>query len=118
MVLQCQDVGASYQLLSLILLIIPFYAVSVGSLVNSQVSGSPSSLHLSHSVVSPQVSIRVPVCNRFASLYDECATPAVLSASSDEETEKERSHGGPVHSSDDLEISAEMVMHHSSSQEF
>ena len=44
--------------------------------------------------------------------YDECATPAVLSAASDEETEKEGNQGGSVHSSDDLEISAEMVMHH------
>ena len=47
---------------------IPCCAVSVGSLVNSQVSGSPSSLHVSHSAVSPEVSIGVPVCNRFASL--------------------------------------------------
>ena len=59
----------------------------------------------------------VPVCNRFASLDDECATPAVLSASSNEETE-ERSQGGLVHSSDVLEISAEMMMPHSLSQEF
>ena len=30
------------------------------------------------------------MCCRIALLYDECATPAVLSASSDEETKKER----------------------------
>ena len=59
----------------------------------------------------------VPVYNRFASLDDECATPAILSASSNEETE-ERSQGGLVHGSDVLEISAKMMMPHSLSQEF
>ena len=38
--------------------------------------------------------------------------------SSDDETEKGRSQGESDHSSDDLEIAAEMMMHHSSSQEF
>ena len=46
---------------------------------DSQVSGSPSSLYDSYSVMSPEVSIGVPVCNRFASLSDECATPVILS---------------------------------------
>ena len=41
-------------------------------------------LHLFYdtsSVLAPEVSCRVPMCNRFASLSDECATPAVLSDS-------------------------------------
>ena len=38
--------------------------------------------------------------------------------SSDDETEKGRSQGGSDHSSDDLELGAEMMMHYSSSQEF
>lgn len=38
--------------------------------------------------------------------------------SSDEETEKGRSQGGSDHSSDDLELAAEIMMHRSSSQEF
>ena len=38
--------------------------------------------------------------------------------SSDDETEKERSQGRSDHSSDDLDLAAEMMMHHSSSQEF
>ena len=38
--------------------------------------------------------------------------------SSDDETEKGRSQGGSDHSSDDLELAAEMMMHRSSSQEF
>ena len=57
---------------------------------------------MSHTVVSPEVSLGVPVCNSVASLSDECATPAVLSDSSDEEIEKQRSRGGSDHSSDDL----------------
>ena len=36
--------------------------------------------------VSPEVSFGVPVCNSFALLSDECATPAVLSNPSDEES--------------------------------
>ena len=50
---------------------IPCYVVSVGSPVDSQVSCS----------VSPEVSLGVPLCNRFASLCDECATTAALSDS-------------------------------------
>ena len=38
--------------------------------------------------------------------------------SSDDETEKGRSQGGLDHSSDDLDLAAEMMMHHSSSQEY
>ena len=38
--------------------------------------------------------------------------------SSDDETEKGRSQGGSDHSSDDLDLAAEMMMHRSSSQEF
>ena len=60
----------------------------------------------------------VPVRNRFASLSDECATPDVLSDSSNEETVKKRSRGRSDHSSDDLEISADLMMRLSSSQEF
>ena len=56
--------------------------------------------------------------NRFASLSDECATPDVLSDSSNEETVKKRSRGRSDHSSDDLEISADLMMRLSSSQEF
>ena len=59
---------------------------------------------MSHSIMSPEVSFGVPVCNSFASLSDEFATPAVLSNSSDEESEKQRSLGGSDHSSDDLEV--------------
>ena len=73
---------------------------------------------MSHSIVSPEVPLGVHVCNSFASLSDECATPAVLSNSSDEETEKHRSKGRSDHSSDDLERSAELMMHLSSSQDF
>ena len=73
---------------------------------------------MSHSIVSPEVSLVVPVRNRFASFSDECATPDVLSDSSDEETVKQRSRGRSDHSSDDLEISAELMTHLSSSQEF
>ena len=51
---------------------IPCCAVSVGSPVDSQVSCS---------VLSPEVSLGVPLCNRFASLCDECATTAALSDS-------------------------------------
>ena len=97
---------------------IPCGAVGIGSPVYSQVSESSLSLNMSHSIVSPEVSLGVPVHNRFASLSDECATPAVLSDFSDEETVKQRSRGGSDHSSDDLEISAESMMHLSSSQEF
>ena len=98
---------------------IPCCAESVRSLVNSQVSGSFSSLHMSHSVVSPEVSFGVPVCNSFTSLYDECATPAaVLSNSGDEESKKQRSLGGSDHSLDDLEVFADLTMHLSSRQEF
>ena len=57
---------------------------------------------MSHSIVSPEVSLGVPVRNRFASLSDECATPDVLSDSSNEETVKKRSRGRSDHSSDDL----------------
>ena len=57
---------------------IPCSPVSVGSLIIPQVFGSPSSLHDCHSVLSPEVSIGVPVY-RFASLSDGCATPTVLS---------------------------------------
>ena len=89
-----------------------------GSPVYSQVSESSSSLNMSHSIVSPAVSFGVPVRNRFASLSDECATPDVLSDSSNEETVKQRSQGRSDHSSDDLEISADLMMHLSSSQEF
>ena len=46
---------------------IPCSPVSVGSLMIPQVSGSPSSLHDSHSVFPPEVSIGVPVYS-FASL--------------------------------------------------
>ena len=67
---------------------------------------------MSHSIVSPEVSFGVPVRNRFASLSDECTTPDVSSDStSDEETVKQRSRSGSDHSSDDLEISAELMMH-------
>ena len=66
----------------------PCGAVGVGSPVYSQVSESSSSLNMSHSIVSPEVSLGVPVRNRFASLSDECATPDVLSDYSDEETVK------------------------------
>ena len=38
--------------------------------------------------------------------------------SSNDESEKGRSHGGSDHSSDDLDLAAEMMMHRSSSQEF
>ena len=97
---------------------IPCCAKSVGSLVNSRVSGSFSSLCMSHSIVSPEVSFGVPVCNSFASLSDKCATPAVLSNSSDEESEKQRSLGRSDHSSDDLELSADLTIHLSSRQKF
>ena len=97
---------------------IPCCAESVRSLVNSQLSGSFSSLHMSYSIVSPEVSFGVPVCNSFASLFDECDTPAVLSNSSDEESEKQRSLDGSDHSSDDIEISADLTMHPFSRQEF
>ena len=73
---------------------------------------------MSHSIVSPEVSLGVPVRNRFASLSDECATPDVLSDSSNEETVKKRSRGRSDHSSDDLKISADLMMRLSSSQEF
>ena len=68
--------------------------------------------------MSSEVSFGVPVYNSFASLSDECATPAVSSNSSDEESEKQRSLGGSDHSSDDLEISVDLTMHLSSRQEF
>ena len=93
-------------------------AVGVGSPVYSQVSESFSSLNMSHSIVSPEVSLGVPVHNRFASLSDECATTDVLSDSSNEESVKQRSRGGSDHSSDDLEISADLLMPLSSNQEF
>ena len=54
--------------------------------------------------------------NRFASLSDECATP--LSCLILVMTNRQRSRGSSDHSSDDLEISAELMMHLSSSQEF
>ena len=73
---------------------------------------------MSHSIVSPQVSLGVPVRNRFASLSDQCTTPDVLSDSSNEETVKQRSRGGSDHSSDDLEISADLMMCIPSCQEF
>ena len=73
---------------------------------------------MSHSIVSPEVSFGVPVCNSFASLSDECASPAVFSNSSDEESKKQRCLGGSDHSSYDLEISADLTMHLSSRQEF
>jgi len=73
---------------------------------------------MSHSIVPPEVSFGVPVCNSFASLSDECATPAVLSNSNDEESKKQRCLGGSVHSSDDLEVYADMTTHLSSRQEF
>ena len=94
---------------------VPCGAVGVGSPVYSQVSESSSSLNMSHSIVSPEVSLGVPVRNRFASL---CATPDVLSDSSNEETVKQRSRGGSDHSSDDLEISADLMMCLSSCQGF
>ena len=97
---------------------IPCGAVGVGSPVYSQVSESFSSLNMSHSIVSPEVSLGVPVHNRFASLSDECATTDVLPDSSNEESLKQRSRGGSDHSSDDLEISADLLMPLSSSQEF
>ena len=76
----CNDVG------------IPCGAVGGGgSPVYSQVSESSSSLNISHSIVPPEVSLGVPVSNRFASLSDECATPNVLPVSSNEETVKQRS---------------------------
>ena len=64
------------------------------------------------------MSLGVPVHNRFASLSDECATPDVLSDSSNEETVKQRSRGRSDHSSDDLEIPADLMMRLSSSREF
>ena len=97
---------------------IPCGAVAGRSPVYSQVSESSSSLNMSHSIVSPEVYLGVPVRNRFASLSDECATPDVLSDSSNEETVKKRSRGRSDHSSDDLDISADLMMHLSSSQEF
>ena len=97
---------------------IPCGTVGVGSPVYSQVSESSSSLNMSHSIVSPEVSLGVPVRNRFASLSDECASPDVLSDSSNEETVKQRSRGGSDHGSDDLEISADLIMHLSSCQGF
>ena len=97
---------------------IPCGAVGVGSPVCSQVSESSSSLNMSHSIVSHEVSLGIPVRNRFASLSDECVTPDVLSNSSNEETVKQRSRGRSDHSSDDLEISADLMMRLSSCQEF
>ena len=41
-----------------------------------------------------------------------------MDSSDDDEMEKGRSQGGSDHSSDDLELAAEMMMHRSSSQEF
>ena len=78
---------------------IPCGAVGFGSPVYSQVSESFSSLNMSHSIVSPEVSLGVPVHNRFASLSDECATTDVLPDSSNEESMKQRSRGGSDHSS-------------------
>ena len=89
-----------------------------GSPVYSQVSESSSSLNISHSIVPPEVSLGVPVRNRFASLSDECATPNVLPVSSNEETVKQRSRGRSDHNSDDLEVSADLMMCLPSSQEF
>ena len=59
----------------------------------------------------------VDVCNRFSSLPIE--DPQVMASSAEElpETEKGRSQGGSDHSSDKLELAAEMMMYHSSSQE-
>ena len=89
-----------------------------GSPVYSQVSESSSSLNISHSIVPPEVSLGVPVRNKFASLSDECATPNVLSVFSNEETVKQRSRGRSDHNSDDLEVSADLMMCLPSSQEF
>ena len=62
--------------------------------------------------------LAVDVCNRFSSLPIE--DPQVMASSAEElpETEKGRSQGGSDHSSDKLELAAEMMMHRSSSQEF
>ena len=51
-------------------------AESVGSL--SFLGHFHPYIRMSHSIVSPEVSFGVPVCNSFALLSDECATPAVL----------------------------------------